>query len=149
MSERIPGHDLAARAAGGELTADVAVVAAARLGAAVGRLHAHGLRNRDLKFENLVLHAATGDVVMVDLDGVGRKSPHDRRGQANDLARLLAAFRTAGAPGGNWSVRAFVRSYTRARQCQGLRSKITKAMRRRIAARASGLASRSRRTNTS
>ncbi len=140
LVERIPGLDLAARAARHDLSAAAAIAAAARLGTAVGRLHAHGLRNRDLKLENLMLHPSSGEVVMVDLDGVRHKSPTDRRGQANDLGRLLASFRTAGSPGTVACLRAFLRGYTRARQCQGHRSKIDRPMRRRIEARASGLA---------
>ncbi|MEZ5967377.1 MAG: lipopolysaccharide kinase InaA family protein [Planctomycetota bacterium] len=117
FAERVAGIDLAKSAAGGKLTAAVAAAAARALGAAVGRLHAHDLRNRDLKFENLVLEDGTGRVLMVDLDGVSRRGAGDGRAQAADLGRLLAAFASAGAPGGVRALRAFVRAYYRARQC--------------------------------
>lgn len=89
--------------------------AAHRLGAALGRMHAHGLRNRDLKFENLVHDGE--QFVPVDLDGVRLKRPTDRRGEAADLGRLEAALRAAGvshARALRWS---FLRGYTRALAC--------------------------------
>jgi hypothetical protein len=76
-------------------------------------LHAHGLRNRDLKFENLVRDPASGVIRAVDLDGVRRGAANDHRGQGRDLGRLLAAFRAAGSPGGAGTVSAFVRAYLR------------------------------------
>lgn len=92
-----------------------AIGAAARsLGDSLGRLHAHGLRNRDLKFDNLVRHPTTGRVCMVDLDGVRLASTGDTRGLGADLGRLLAAFTGAGAPGGGATVRAFFGAYLRA-----------------------------------
>lgn len=114
FTERLPNDDLAAelrqhRLAGGELT-----TAARRLGEAIGRLHAHGLGNRDLKFENLVREPATGIVRLVDLDGVRRRSATDSRGRGADLGRLLAAFRAAGEPGGAFVLRTFLRGYLRA-----------------------------------
>ncbi len=102
-----------------ELAAAAPAVAAAladarRLGDSVGRLHAHGLGNRDLKFENLVRDPATGALAMVDHDGVRRQATTDTRGQGADLGRLLAAFTAAGRPGGAATVRAFLRGYLRA-----------------------------------
>jgi len=118
LTERMSGVALTA-AEVHDLPAASLRIAAHALGDAVGRLHAHGLRNRDLKFENLVLHPQTLTVAMVDLDGVRRRSPADTRRLAADLGRLLASFRTAGAPGGTRALSAFVRGYTRARQCLG------------------------------
>ncbi|HLU38834.1 MAG TPA: lipopolysaccharide kinase InaA family protein [Planctomycetota bacterium] len=146
--ERIPAPDLAQRIARADLSREEAIAAAVRLGRSVGRLHAHGLRNRDMKLENLVLDPRSGAVVMVDLDGVRAKSASDRRGQAADLGRLLAAFRAAGSPGGNAALRAFHRGYTRARQCLAP-SRFDRQLRRRIAALASAWASGSRSTSRS
>jgi tRNA A-37 threonylcarbamoyl transferase component Bud32 len=96
---------------------DHAVAAAARaLGASVGRLHGHGLRNRDLKLENLVRDTDRGVVTMVDLDGVTLHSAEDTRGCGRDLGRLLAAWRAAGAPGGSATVTRFLYAYVRARR---------------------------------
>ncbi len=89
-------------------------VAARSLGTSVGRLHAHGLRNRDLKFENLIHDPRTDAVCMVDLDGVRRCRGDDTRGLGADLGRLLAAFTAAGAPGGPGAIRGFVAAYLRA-----------------------------------
>jgi tRNA A-37 threonylcarbamoyl transferase component Bud32 len=100
----------------GELSPAAAVQAARSLGNSVGRLHAHGLRDRDLKFENLVRAPATGAVLLVDLDGLRRKTPGDVRGQGADLGRLLAAWLAAEAPGGVAAWRAFVGGYLRARR---------------------------------
>jgi hypothetical protein len=83
-------------------------------------MHAQGLRNRDLKLENLIVD---GDrVVPIDLDGVRLKRPTDRRGEAADLGRLEAAFAAAGAPHGDAARRAFLRGYTRALACLQHRS---------------------------
>jgi tRNA A-37 threonylcarbamoyl transferase component Bud32 len=115
FAQRLPGESLANAIAGGHLD-EAAIAAAARsLGRSMGRLHAHGLRNRDLKFENLVFDAKTGTVSIVDLDGVRRKSPGDYRGQGADLGRALAAFRTAGSPGGDATLRRFALAYLLAR----------------------------------
>ncbi|MFO1051123.1 MAG: lipopolysaccharide kinase InaA family protein [Planctomycetota bacterium] len=117
------------------------VHAAARsLGHAVGRLHAHGLRNRDMKLENLIRDPQTDAVLTVDLDGVRRKSPHDSRGQAADLGRLLAAFREHAHPATARVVRTFWRSYVRARQC--LDQRPDPNLRRLSAARARAFATR-------
>lgn len=141
VSERLPGPNLAEELAGG-LSADEVVAAARRLGDAVGRLHAHGLRNRDMKLENLVRDPRTGGVAMVDLDGIHRKVPQDRRGQAADLGRLLAAFRAAGEPGRTRAYHAFLRGYMVARKCLLRRPKI-RFLLRLTRERASALASRS------
>ena len=114
FARRLAGPNLATELAGGS-GSDAIVAMARTLGRSVGRLHAHGLRNRDLKFENLVRDPATGAIAMVDLDGISRKGPDDLRGQGRDLGRLLAAFRAAGDPGGERAIRAFVAAYLRAR----------------------------------
>ncbi len=110
---RIAAATLRDELAAGALDPDAVLAAARELGRSVGRLHAHGLRNRDLKFENLVRDPTTGRVVMVDLDGVRSKSVEDARGAGADLGRLLAAFRHAGSPGGDATVRTFVRAWLR------------------------------------
>lgn len=114
--------------------------AARQLGAAVGRLHAHGLRNRDLKLENLVRDPKSGVVHMVDLDGIRRKATLDPRGLAADLGRLLAAARAAGAADDLRVLGAFLRGYHAARSCL-LAPRINRYQRRLIAARASAWAS--------
>jgi tRNA A-37 threonylcarbamoyl transferase component Bud32 len=119
---RIAANDLAAELAAGALSASTAaglaelLRAARSLGDSFGRLHAHGLRCRDGKLENFVRDPRGGALRFVDLDGVRRKSTTDARGQGADLGRLLAAFRAAGAPGGDATLRAFLRSYCRARR---------------------------------
>ena len=87
--------------------------AARSLGDSVGRLHSYGLRNRDLKFENLVRDPDSNTVYMVDLDGVRRRIPTENRGRSADLGRLLAAFWQADQPGGEPVVRAFLVAYLR------------------------------------
>ena len=77
-------------------------------------MHAHGLGNRDLKFENLVRDPRDGAIAMVDLDGVRRRPSLDTRGRGADLGRLQAAFTAAGEPGGGPARRAFLRAYLRA-----------------------------------
>ncbi|MFO1077661.1 MAG: lipopolysaccharide kinase InaA family protein [Planctomycetota bacterium] len=114
FTARVGGANLADELRAERLDAAALAAAAGNLGDAVGRLHAHGLRNRDLKFDNLVRDPATGAVLMVDLDGVRRKAAEDARGAGADLGRLLAAFHAAGDPGGALVVRAFVRAYLRA-----------------------------------
>lgn len=116
VSTRLAGPSLRDELAAG--LGDPGLLAAARqLGRAVGRLHAHGLRNRDMKLENLVRDPVTGEVAMVDLDGIHRKIARDRRGQGADLGRLLASFRESGEPGGARVLRAFWRAYIKARTC--------------------------------
>ena len=88
-------------------------LSAAHLGNSIGRLHSFGLRNRDLKFENLVRDPTTQVVYTVDLDGVRRRLPNDNRGRIADLGRLLAAFRASNSPGGHEVIRTFLRSYIR------------------------------------
>jgi tRNA A-37 threonylcarbamoyl transferase component Bud32 len=114
FTRRLAAAPLATELANGSLHG-VALAATARaLGGAVGRLHAHGLRNRDLKLDNLVRDPGTGAVHMVDLDGVRPCAATDTRGLGADLGRLLAAFRGAGAPGGAVTVRTFLRGWLRA-----------------------------------
>jgi len=113
FAERLAAPSLAAELAAGSLDPNAVAAAARSLGDSLGRLHAHGLRNRDLKFDNLV-RDRSGAVCIVDLDGVRRASTTDTRGQGADLGRLLAAFRGASAPGGEVTVRTFLRSYLRA-----------------------------------
>ncbi|HLQ37191.1 MAG TPA: lipopolysaccharide kinase InaA family protein [Planctomycetota bacterium] len=116
FARRLPGTDLARELAARPLPARAAVRSAAHLGQAIGRLHAHGLRNRDLKFDNLLRDPNSGVVSLFDLDGIRRKRPSDTRGQGQDLGRLFAAFAAAGEPGGALAVRAFLRGYARARR---------------------------------
>lgn len=113
FAQRVPNDDLAAELRQRRLDAGELAAAARQLGEAIGRLHAHGLGNRDLKFENLVRDPATGIVRLVDLDGVRRRPATDSRGRGADLGRLLAAFRAAGAPGGAFVLRTFLRGYLR------------------------------------
>ena len=93
------------------LNSEQALLAARSLGESVGRLHSFGLRNRDMKFENLVRDPNTGTIYMVDLDGIKRQLPTDNRGRAADLGRLLAAFWQADQPGGEPALREFLRRY--------------------------------------
>jgi tRNA A-37 threonylcarbamoyl transferase component Bud32 len=116
FARRLPWPDLASELRQGPLPEAAARRSAAHLGTAVGRLHAHGLRHRDLKFENLVRDPVTGAVHIVDLEGVRQKRPSDLRGQGADLGRLLAAWRAGGEPGGTAAVRNFLRRYVRARR---------------------------------
>jgi tRNA A-37 threonylcarbamoyl transferase component Bud32 len=111
FTRRVPGSNLAEELRRGALDEPAVRAAARSLGDSLGRLHAHGLRNRDLKFDNLVRDPATGIVHCVDLDGVGWNAVHDHRGSGADLGRLLAAFAAAGNPGGRATLRAFLRCY--------------------------------------
>lgn len=114
--QRIEGPDLAAELRDGAISeADVSEAARA-LGRAVGRLHGHGLRNRDLKLDNLVRVPGSDEVAMVDLDGVTLHSAEDTRGCGRDLGRLLAAWQDAGEPGGPLTARRFLFAYVRARR---------------------------------
>ena len=113
---RIANDDLATELREGRLD-ELGIAAAARaLGHAVGRLHGHGLRNRDLKFDNLVRSPDGAGVAMVDLDGVSLHSAEDTRGCGRDLGRLLAAWHEAGEPGGEASLRRFTSAYLRIRR---------------------------------
>ncbi|MBM4063507.1 MAG: hypothetical protein FJ265_20775 [Planctomycetes bacterium] len=114
FAARLANVSLAEELAAGRLDASAVAAAARSLGTGVGRLHAHGLRDRDLKFENLVRDPASGQVHVVDLDGVSRQAATDHRGAGADLGRLLAAFRAAGAPGGAATLRTFLRAWWRA-----------------------------------
>lgn len=113
---RLPAPTLADELAAGSPDAAAIDTAARTLGDSVGRLHAHGLRQRDLKFENLVRDPTTGAVAIVDLDGIRLHGAADTRGAGRDLGRLLAAFRAADQPGGAATVRAFLRAYLRTRR---------------------------------
>ncbi|MGC6486699.1 MAG: hypothetical protein ACON4Z_03570 [Planctomycetota bacterium] len=113
---RIDGPDLSAELTRGDLDEAAVARAARALGRAVGRLHAHGLRNRDLKFDNLVRRPGTDEVLMVDLDGVTLHSAQDTRGCGRDLGRLLAAWQRAGEPGGPTTLARFVCAYVRTRR---------------------------------
>lgn len=112
-SRRLPLPTLAEALAAGALAPANLTAVARKLGEQVGRLHGHGLRNRDLKFDNLLLDPAACRVWMVDLDGVRRNAHSDWRGAGADLGRLLAAYRGANAPGGAAVLRAFVRGWWR------------------------------------
>jgi len=116
FTRRLPLPDLAEELSSGQLDEAALAAAARSLGAMVGRLHAHGLRNRDLKLENLVREPEGRGVAMVDLDGVTLHSAEDTRGCGRDLGRLLAAWRAAGSPGGEPTVCRFVRAYARSRR---------------------------------
>lgn len=135
FAERLPNVALDAELAAGRLDAAAVTTAARSLGDSTGRLHAHGLGNRDLKFSNLVRDPQTGVVAMVDLDGVRRSAAYDTRGRGADLGRVLAAFRHAGEPGGAGTVRTFLRAYLRA-QRRLLRSPPVRRVLRRAAVRA-------------
>ncbi|MEC9048760.1 MAG: lipopolysaccharide kinase InaA family protein [Planctomycetota bacterium] len=116
FARRLHHPDLATELRDGALT-DAEVAAAARaVGRAIGRMHGHGLRNRDLKFDNLVRVPDQGEVAMVDLDGVTLHSAADTRGCGRDIGRLLAAWRDAGQPGGSASAARFLFAYVRARR---------------------------------
>lgn len=125
---------------GARLSAAALGIAAESLGRSVGRLHALGLRNRDLKLDNLVRDPQTGAVLLVDLDGLRRKSPLDRRGLAKDLGRLLAAWTAVGHPQHALVVRTFWRSYHRSLRrlhaIRCLRPKQSRNLRRRSEVRA-------------
>lgn len=127
---RLAAPTLAAEVAAGRIDARAATVAAASLGNSVGRLHAHGLRNRDLKFDNLVRDPASGIVHIVDLDGVRLGAATDTRGAGADIGRLLAAFLAAGSPGGIATQRAFVRAYVRANRRLRRRPPLRRILRR-------------------
>ncbi|HEX5054796.1 MAG TPA: lipopolysaccharide kinase InaA family protein [Planctomycetota bacterium] len=114
FAARVAEQSLGAELAAGRLDARAVERAAASLGRNVARLHAHGLGNRDLKLDNLVRDPDSGEVCMVDLDGISRGSATDTRGRGRDLGRLLAAFRAAGEPGGAMTMRTFLRHYLRA-----------------------------------
>jgi tRNA A-37 threonylcarbamoyl transferase component Bud32 len=134
---RVHAPDLSAELQAGTLSTDDLVRAARSLGRSVGRLHAHGLRNRDLKFDNLIRDPADGSVLIADLDGVRRKTPLDHRGRAADLGRALAAW-DDGHRGDRGEhalvVRVFWAAYHRALRCLQTTSK--QDLRRRSEARA-------------
>jgi tRNA A-37 threonylcarbamoyl transferase component Bud32 len=113
---RLPSDDLAAELRDGRLDDARIAACAYALGAAVGRLHGHGLRNRDLKFENLVRVDDGAALAMVDLDGVTLHGAEDTRGCGRDLGRLLAAWADSGHPGGDATVQRFIYAYVRIRR---------------------------------
>ena len=114
--QRIQGPDLATELLDGAVNEPEVAEAARALGRAVGRMHGHGLRNRDLKFENLIRIPGSEQVAMVDLDGVTLHSAEDTRGCGRDLGRLLAAWQDAGEPGGPLAAQRFLFAYARARR---------------------------------
>lgn len=116
FAARAGEHDLRTALADGHLDPHQLRQAARSLGDSLGRLHAHGLRHRDLKFDNLVWQPERRTAVIVDLDGLRAGRPSDRRGQGQDLGRVLAAWRGAGTAGGPPVLRAFVGGYLRARR---------------------------------
>jgi len=130
FTRRIDNDDLQTELTEGRVDTRALAAAASALGDAVGRLHGHGLRNRDLKFENLVRDPVTGAVAMVDLDGVKLHAADDTRGCGRDLGRLLAAFRHAGSPGDGHTLRRFVAAYARARRLLLQRPPLTRILRR-------------------
>lgn len=130
FTRRLPAPSLAAELATGALPDAALPVIARDLGTQVGRLHAHGLGNRDLKFDNLVRDPRSGAVCMVDLDGVRRRAAGDSRGRGADLGRLLAAFRGAGEPGGAATVRAFLRGWLRAQRRLRMAPPVRRLLRR-------------------
>jgi len=113
---RVDSPDLGTELSEGSLDEAAIARAARALGRSVGRLHAHGLRNRDLKFDNLVRRPGTDEVLMVDLDGVTLHSAQDTRGCGRDLGRVLAAWQRAGEPGGPTTLARFVCAYVRTRR---------------------------------
>ena len=113
---RLANDDLATELARGPLDEQAIARSARALGHSIGRMHGHGLRNRDLKFDNLVRDPASGVLAMVDLDGVTHHSAEETRGCGRDLGRLLAAFRNANSPGGEATITRFLRAYVRARR---------------------------------
>ena len=114
--ERLHNDDLSTELAAGRLDEQSVARSARLFGASIGRLHGHGLRNRDLKLDNLVRDPATDALAMVDLDGVSHVAAEETRGCGRDLGRLLAAFRNAGSPGGDATVARFVWAYVRTRR---------------------------------
>lgn len=114
VTRRIGNPHLGDELAAGAIGAATAMALAGDLGTSVGRLHAHGLRNRDLKLDNLVRLPDEMRIAMTDLDGIRKKAPKDSRGRGADVGRLLAAFREADEPGGPAAIRAFLRGYVRA-----------------------------------
>ena len=113
---RLPNNDLRTELADDKLDAAAIAQCARALGNSIGRMHGHGLRNRDLKFDNLVRDAHSNTLAMVGLDGISLHAAEETRGCGRDLGRLLAAFRHANCPGGDNTIRRFVRAYLRARR---------------------------------
>ena len=118
VTRRIHRPSLAVEIAQG--TVDL-LAAAHSLGDSFGRLHAHGLRNRAAKLENLVFDPDTASICFVDLDGIRLRGSKDLRGQGADLGRLLAAVRAAVSHVPRMealrALATFRKSYTAARLC--------------------------------
>jgi len=128
FAPRLANDTLAVELSAGKLGPADLVKVAASLGAEVGRMHAHGLRNRDLKFENLIRNPGDGRMHQVDLDGVRRKANLDTRGIGNDLGRLLAAFVAAGNPGGTGMLQVFLRAWLRSHRKLLLRPPVARIL---------------------
>lgn len=143
--QRLQGPDLASELR--SLSPTELRSVAADLGDSIGRLHAFGLRNRDLKLDNLVRDPNSGRIHVVDLDGIRRRLPLERRGQGRDLGRLLAAYRAAtdSDPVEPGLLRAFYRSYRAAWRRLGL--KPSRNLRRHTEARAREWAAAHRNTS--
>lgn len=139
FTRRLPWPDLAQ--AFEQLDDHQRLAAARSLGRSMARLHGLGLRNRDGKFENLIVDPENGTTYLVDLDGIQRRKPIETRGRARDLGRILAAYRVACSDTTDARVlRAFLLHYTRATKCLGLQIKLRHLL-RHTAARASEWAS--------
>lgn len=113
---RLPNDDLRTELANDKLDGATIAQCARTLGNSIGRMHGNGLRNRDLKFDNLVRDPQNNTLAMVDLDGISLHAAEETRGCGRDLGRLLAAFRLADCPGGDHTIRRFVRAYLRTRR---------------------------------
>ena len=68
--------------------------AALSVGQLLGRMHAGGIENRDLKALNVLIvdRPASVDAYLVDLDGMRVRPSVDRQTRARDLARLAAGL---------------------------------------------------------
>ena len=116
FTNRLLNEDLQTELQAGKLSGDSIARCATALGNSIGRLHGHGLRNRDLKFDNLVRDPETDAIAIVDLDGVSQHAAEETRGCGRDLGRLLAAFFNADSPGGEQTLRRFLQAYVRTRR---------------------------------
>ena len=116
FTQRFRNEDLQTELKAGKVSDDSIARCATALGMSIGRLHGHGLRNRDLKFDNLVRDPETDSIAIVDLDGIRQHAAEETRGCGRDLGRLLAAFLHADSPGGEQTLRRFVRAYVRTRR---------------------------------
>jgi tRNA A-37 threonylcarbamoyl transferase component Bud32 len=80
----------------------------------LARAHNVGLRNRDLKTDNLLISPHERDAAWIDPDGVRRLSRIDERTLCRDLMRLNASFRSRRELSLSWRLR-FLRDYARRR----------------------------------